>query len=350
MVRIGVVGIGFMGMIHYYATKRIKGAKVVAICTRDPKKLSGDWTSIQGNFGPRGGMEDLSKIRKYNSIEEILKDKAIDLLDICLPTHLHKEVSLKGLKAGKHVLVEKPIAIALKDANEMVAAAERAKKNLMVGQVLPFFAEFAYAKKTIESGAYGRLLGAHFKRLTSKPAWSPDIADVSKSGGPGIDLHIHDTHFIQLVCGVPKQVYSKGILTTGGYVQYLTTQYIYEDKDLVVSCSSGGISQKGRAFTHGFEIYMEKATLLFEFATLGNKPSVSRPLTLLTSDGKVTNPKLKSSDPIDAFADEIQYAVDAIRKNQEPTALSGEGAKNALLLCYKEAESIKKGRAITVSA
>ena len=51
MVRIGIIGIGFMGMIHYYGAKKVSDAEVVAICTRDQKKLDGDWTSIQGNFG-----------------------------------------------------------------------------------------------------------------------------------------------------------------------------------------------------------------------------------------------------------------------------------------------------------
>ena len=85
MVRIGIVGIGFMGMIHYYGIRKVSGAEVVAICTRDPKRLDGDWTSIQGNFGPRGGIEDLSNLRKYNRIEDLLADPGVDLVDICLP-------------------------------------------------------------------------------------------------------------------------------------------------------------------------------------------------------------------------------------------------------------------------
>src|SRR2546428_8522775 len=67
MVRIGIVGVGFMGMIHYLAARKLKGARVTAICSRDPKKLAGDWRNIQGNFGPRGEMMDLSKIKKYDN-------------------------------------------------------------------------------------------------------------------------------------------------------------------------------------------------------------------------------------------------------------------------------------------
>src|SRR5262245_19349649 len=175
MTRIGIVGIGFMGMIHFLAARKLKDAKVVALCSRDQKKLEGDWRSIQGNFGPRGEMMDLSGIKKYASLDEMLADKEIDLVDVCNPTHLHPQTALKALKAGKHVLVEKAITLEAKDADAMVAAARQAGKLLMVAHVLPFFPEFAYAAKAIRGGAYGKLLGGHFKRIISKPDWSAEI-------------------------------------------------------------------------------------------------------------------------------------------------------------------------------
>ena len=349
MVRIGIIGIGFMGMIHYYGIRKVSGAEVVAICTRDPKKLEGDWTSIQGNFGPRGDIEDLSHLQKYNRIEDLLADPDIDMVDICLPVQLHREVSIAALEAGKHVLVEKPISIRLDDATEMVEVGKASGRHFMVAHVLPFFAEFAYAKNVVESGDYGHLHTAHFKRVTSKPSEAHDLVEVERSGGPGIDLHIHDTHFIQLLCGVPDAVFSQGTLATDDLATSLTTQYIYHDKDHSISCSSGGMSQSGRAFSHGFEIFLEKATLLYEFATLGGQPATSMPLTLLTEAGEVEQVDLGETGPIDAFTDEIQYAVDAIESGSEPTALSAIGARDALALCYKEAESVKTGQIVSVS-
>src|SRR5436189_5412843 len=164
MVRIGIVGIGFMGMIHYLAARKLQGAKVVAVCSRDEKKLGGDWRSIQGNFGPRGEMMDLSGIKKYRRLDDLLGDPEIDLVDICNPTHLHPETAIKALQAGKHVLVEKCIALDPRDADAMVQAAAKAKRLLMVAHVLPFFTEFAYAAEAIREGRHGTLLGAHCKR------------------------------------------------------------------------------------------------------------------------------------------------------------------------------------------
>ena len=161
-------------------------------------------------------------------------------------------------------------------------------------------------------------------------------------------MHIHDTHFIQLLCGVPDTVFSQGKLVGGNFLDYLTTQYIYHDKDLTVSCSSGAISQKGRAFSHGFELYLEKATLLFDFSTLAGEPTTAVPLTLITEDGKVDQVDLGEVDPIDAFTAEIQYVVDSLDWEEAPTALSGVGARDALLLCYKEAESVKTGEIVAI--
>src|SRR5947209_7560013 len=120
MVRIGLVGVGFMGMIHYLAAARLSGARVAALCSRDPKKLAGDWRDIRGNFGPPGSQMDLGDIRRYQHLDELLRDPDIDLVDVCTPTHLHAPTALAALGAGKHVLVEKPIVLSPADADTLL--------------------------------------------------------------------------------------------------------------------------------------------------------------------------------------------------------------------------------------
>jgi predicted dehydrogenase len=340
MVRIGIVGIGFMGMIHYLAARHLKGAAVTALCSRDAQKLAGDWRSIQGNFGPRGEIMDLSTHKLYPRLDDLLADPDIDLIDVCNPTHLHPETALRALAAGKHVLVEKAIALDPRDADAMVAAARKAGKLLMVAHVLPFFPEFAYAAEAIRSGRWGRVLGGHFKRVISRPDWSAEIGDASKTGGPAVDLHIHDTHFIGLVCGVPKRVFSSGVVENGT-VQYLTTQYLYGPGGPAVTCSSGAVAQKGRPFVHGYEIYLERATLTYESGTC--------PLTVLTADGKAEQPPLAGGgEATAAFTLELQAAVDGVRAGREPDLLSGQLARDALVLCHQECESVRRGEAVAV--
>src|ERR1700733_2558185 len=160
MIRIGIIGVGFMGMIHYLAARKLTGARVTAIASRDEKKLAGDWRDIQGNFGPRGTQMDLADIRKHRSVDELLADPEVDLVDVCSPTHLHSDTAIRALQAGKHVLVEKAISLDPSDADRMVAAARKAGKLLMVAHVLPFVAEFGYAAEAIRSGRFGKLVGA----------------------------------------------------------------------------------------------------------------------------------------------------------------------------------------------
>jgi predicted dehydrogenase len=340
MVRIGIVGIGFMGMIHYLAARKLQGAQVTAICSRDRQKLDGDWRSIQGNFGPRGEVMDLAGIKKYDKLEALLADAEIDLVDVCNPTNLHPRTAIQALQAGKHVLVEKAIALDPQDADAMLQAAKQTGKLCMVAHVLPFFPEFAYAADVIRGGRFGRMLGGHFKRVISRPDWSTEIGDPGATGGPAIDLHIHDTHFIGLVCGVPKQVFSSGIVENGA-VNYLTTQYLYDPGGPAVSCSSGALAQKGRPFVHGYEIYLENATLVYESGTA--------PLTLLTADGKAERPKLEGGpEATTAFTAEIQAAVDGITTGREPDLLRGQLARDALVLCYKECESVRRGAVVSV--
>lgn len=338
MIRIGTVGVGFMGMIHFLAAKKLSNAKVTAIATRNPKKRAGDWSMIQGNFGPRGGQEDLSGIATYENAQQLIADPEIDLVDVCLPNDQHCDVVIEALKAGKHVLVEKAIALSLDEADRMLAAAKQAGKLLMVAHVLPFFPDFAQVVSAVQSSEHGKLLAAHFRRHISPPDWSSDMKDADKTGGPIIDLHIHDTHFVGLIAGVPKGVCSRGVINSGS-VDYVSTQYLYDDPVPVITAASGSLSQPSRPFTHGYEVYFEKATFMYE---------AGGPLTVYTPDGAET-PDLSGGDEIDAFAAELQTAVDAVQTGDEPKLLSGELARNALALCLKEAESVLAGGPVEVA-
>jgi predicted dehydrogenase len=341
MTRIGIAGVGFMGMIHFLASRHLRDARVTAICTRDAKKRAGDWRGIKGNFGPAGTQMDLAGVKAFETFDQMLADKEIDLVDICTPTNLHRDMAVSALKAGKHVLVEKAIALTIEDADAMIQAARQAGKLLMVAHVLPFFPEFAYAADVIRKGTYGKLVGGHFKRVISPPDWSGDIGDASKTGGPAVDLHIHDTHFIGLVAGVPKAIFSSGVVGANGSVDYLTTNYLYGPGGPAVSCSSGAVSAKSREFVHGYEIYLEKATLTYESGTV--------PLMLLPSEGKpqaVTLPA--GTGELSAFTDEIQTAVNAVASGKEADLLSGQLARDALAMCLKECESVRSNQPVKV--
>lgn len=365
MVRIGVIGIGFMGMTHFEGAtsfaddaasgrrkitgSKLNGGQITAIATRNEAKLNGDWTSIQGNFGPQGGNNDLSGIKKYADYHELLADPDIDLVDICLPTDQHEQVVMDSIAAGKNTLVEKPIAVDLAVADRMVAAALAAGVQLLVAHVLPFFPEFAYVSNIVKTQEYGKLKAAHFRRVICPPDWSNDMSDFKKLGGWGVDLHIHDNHFISTLCGVPKRVFSRGTLVEG-LVNHVHSSYVYDDLELAVTCLSGGIAAQGLNFAHGFEIYVERATIVYAAGTYNKNWVTDRELTLLTNDGeKLQIPKLPGgTEWCSAFTAELQAAVDSIKTGDTNPLLSGALARDALKLCFAEAKSISTGELVGV--
>jgi predicted dehydrogenase len=344
MINVGIAGIGFMGMMHYLAYQKVGGAKVRALCEQDQKRLAGDWRDIKGNFGPRGTMMDLSGIDRYPDLDELIADANLDLIDVCLPPSLHAKVAIAALKAGKHVFCEKPIALNPADAKRMVDAARKAGRQLMIGQVLPFFPEYKFAYEAITSGKYGKLLGGHFRRIISDPLWIPDFYNPRTVGGPMIDLHVHDAHFIRLVCGMPTWVQSVGSMR-GEVVERFSTQFRFADQDLVVTAASGVINQQGRPFVHGYEIYLERATLLFDSGGLIKEPAGAVPLSVLTDDGKVQRPKLRAGD---AFADELKEVIRSVRGNTPSKLLAGELACDAVVLCQKQTQSVQRSRPVKV--
>ena len=342
MPRIGLVGVGFMGWIHYLAYQKTPGVRLAAISTRDPQRLAGDWRGIQGNFGPPGEQVDLTGVARYADWRALIADPEVDVVDICLPPYLHAEVAVAASQAGKHVFCEKPLALQEAECERMVQAARTANRQLYTGHVLPFLPEYAVARAMQAAGNYGKLLGGHFRRVISDPQWLPDFYHAARVGGPLLDLHVHDAHFIRLLFGMPSSVASVGRLR-GETVEYCESQFAFADRQLVVSATSGVIAQQGRPFLHGFEMHWEQATLSFEFAVLGEGLAPQQnPLTLFTADGKITHPELPAGDAmLNAFAAEIAEVVKCAERNESSPLLGGDLARDAIRLCHYQSTAVK---------
>src|SRR5262245_30637280 len=338
MIQIGIAGIGFMGMIHFLAARRLRDARVTAICSRDPKKRAGDWTSIRGNFGPPGTQMDLASVARHDSFEGLLADPAAELIDICTPTSQHADMAVAALRAGKHVLVEKPIALTTADADRMLRAARDHNRLLLVGHVLPFFPEFARLAAAVRCREYGRLLAGQFQRVIARPAWSAAIADVAQTGGPAIDLHIHDTHFIRMLCGMPDAVFATGLIENDAVV-HINATYGYSGDGPSLACASGALCQRGRPFVPGYEVYFGPGTLVHVSAVI--------PPTLYGADGQSEQLKLPGGgDPVACFTAELQAAVNGIESGRPPPELDGNLARDALELCHRECESVRSGQIV----
>lgn len=347
MIRVGLVGIGFMGWIHWLAYQRMAGARVAAISTRNPQRLAGDWRGIQGNFGPPGQQIDLQGVTAHANLDDLLSDAQVDLVDICLPPALHADVAIRALEAGKHVLCEKPMALTLADCERMTTAAKKADRLLMIGHVLPFFPEYDWALKVIRSGEFGKVRGGAFRRVIADPTWISNFWSPEHVGGPMLDLHVHDAHFIRLLFGMPHEVSTVGSLRSG-LPEFWHSQFRFGDRDLVVEATSGTINQQGRPFTHAFEIHLDKATLMFDFAVLGGAGRYLCEPTLLDSAGGVQRPELSGGDPIDAFVNELREVTHAVRDGKTSEILGAILAQDAMRMCEAQSESLQAGKPVAV--
>ena len=340
-MNIGICGIGFMGMIHFHAYKNVPGIRVTAICEQNfPERLKGDWRAIKGNFGPQGEVMDLAGIATYSQLDDMLADPNLDMIDICLPPNAHAAATIAALKSGKHVFCEKPISLTTRDADAMMQAAKDANKMLMIGHVLPFFADYQFARQAVQSGEFGKLLGGHFRRVISDPVWLNNFYSMETCGGPMLDLHIHDAHFIRLLFGMPNAVQSVGRLR-GDVPEYFDTHFVFDDSNLVVTATSGTIQQQGRPFTHGYEIHFEKATMLFE-------SFMGKPVTILNEAGDVVTPEIPALGDIGAFTDELTDATQAIQSGNPSAILDGQLARDALVICYREIASIQQKMPVAI--
>jgi predicted dehydrogenase len=345
MIRIGIAGIGFMGVTHFRAYRQLRGVKVVALASRNHKHLTGDWRDIQGNFGPPGEKVDLSGIHAYEHVDALIADDDIDLVDICLPTAMHADVAVQALRHGKHVFTEKPLALKLADCNRMVRAAARARRRLLVGHIVPFFPEYAWAIDTIRGGKYGKLLGGQFRRVIAFPKWLPNYWQADQTGGPMFDLHVHDAHLICLLFGMPSSVVTRGTMHEG-VPKFWHTLFGFGDSNVVVQATCGVIDQQGRSFNQAFEIRLERATLMFEYAVIGGRGQYLCQPTLLEPNGKVTLPKLAGGDPSESFRAELRAAVASISGDRPSEVLGCEVARDAVRLCERQIASLRTGRII----
>jgi predicted dehydrogenase len=346
MIRVGIAGIGFMGWIHYLAYQKVRGVKLVAVAEPNAKRLAGDWRDIKGNFGPPGEMVDLSPSPAIRTIVRCSPIRTwIWWISACRPRCIPEAV-VAAANSGKHVFCEKPMALTTADCRRMVEATGRNGKLLFIGHVLPFVPEYAHALKIVREGKYGRLLGGSFKRVISDPLWLKDFYDPRGCGGPMLDLHIHDAHFIRLLFGQPKAVTSRGRMRgmwSSTSIRFSTSK----TRHLVVSATSGVVNQQGRTFTHGFEIQLEKATLNYELGVYADGLEVM-PLKVLPANGRVVRPKLPGTDMTDSFVDEIKEVIKCVQAGQPSAILDGDLARDAVVLGHKQTESVLKAKTIKV--
>lgn len=322
MLNIGIVGAGGMGTVHYRNYKYIDDCRVVAIVgkSEQDRMRAAEW-----------------KLPLYHSITEMAEAEAIDVVDICTPTFLHKAHVMESILLGKHTIVEKPIALNYEDAKAIFDLAERNKVLLFVAQVLQFTKEVQVLRELVESGEYGKPLDGYFERLSACPQWAQEgwLFDKKKSGLIPFDLHIHDLDVIVSLFGRPKKV---SYTCCGGsdksYKEQYRIQYEFDSFNIV---GEAAWFNADIPFTARYRVYFENAVLINDGTKLtaykfGEEPRI------FDTDDKIKVQTGINVPPTGWYLTELTHFIECIKAN----IMSPYISRNQVLTVIEILEEISK--------
>jgi predicted dehydrogenase len=316
-MKFAVLGLGFMGSTHLKALRAIPGVEVAAVASLDERALTGDLSGIQGNIGGPGERLDFSAVKKHRDPYAPLDDPEIEAVDICLPTSLHEPVALAALRAGKHVLLEKPMALSGAAADAITAEAEKQGRILMTAQVVRFIPAYAALRQSVKNGELGKVRSAAFRRRCAAPGWGGWLTDPAQSGGGVFDLLIHDVDYCLHLLGKPRSVLATGYANPAAGVDYVSAQLFYEE--CVATVSGGWHHPKAYPFSADYTVVADYATV--EYTTAMEAPMAygldgsSSPVAVTKADG---------------YAAEILYFVECCRAGEKPSLCPPEESAEAV--------------------
>ena len=320
MIKTALIGIGGMGSVHFSAHMESPNMEILAVAD-----VRVDMAKEKVGDNP---------VKVYHDIDELLKNEKPDVVDICTPSYLHAQLSIKALEAGCHVICEKPMTIKSSDCDRIIAAAEKNGKLFMTAHVVRFMKPYMFLKDVINSGDLGKLLRLDMKRTGSIPLWSWEdwMRDITKSGGVPIDLSIHDIDYVRSVLGEPDtadSVYYKmhgnndyllSTLTYGETV--VTTEGAWYNCDLPFSASFIAVFENG---------YVK----LDDNGLCKNGEIIELDKTDTHEDTEIN---IKSDN---AYANEIEYFVDCVKNNKKPEMVLPESSKASIELVERLLKNAK---------
>lgn len=338
---IGIVGLGFMAATHIKAYHQIPSARISAVCNPSGRHLDGDLTRVGGNIGSNDPVKlDMSRVQGTRDFNDLLADPTIQLIDICSPTACHPEHVIKALEAGKHVIVEKPLARDSAEARKIVEAAKQAKTFCMPAMCLRFWPEWAWLKDAVAKQTYGKVLSARFRRVAEPPTWgTKHFAVGTQSGGALLDLHIHDVDFVQHLFGRPRAVFATGYTKYTGAIDHVVAQYTVDSGTIVHAEGSWAMSP-GFGFSMSYTVNFEHATADYDIA----RPAAE--VLRLTTNGKSEWVKCPGAD---GYVGELEHILQSIHSGQTPSRVTIEDGLLDVQICEAEEQSIQTGQMVEVA-
>ncbi len=334
MLRVGLIGLGFMGRGHVNVYQRLEreGApvKLVAVCDVEEGKLTGR-DIVTGNIDV-GNAVNLSAYAQYTDYRQMIAEQKLDYVDIALPTYLHAGAAIAAMEAGCHVLCEKPMARTLEECQAMIDTSRSTGRKLMTGHCLRFWPAYEYLKECVDSGRFGTLTSAYFFRGGSTPKWSWQgwLLNDEKSGGCLLDQHVHDVDTINWLFGVPQAVTTSAqVVFEGSGYDAVSTRYLYDDGKIV--CAEDDWTIGGAyGFDMAFRVNFKQGSVHFTHGKL----------TVYPEEGEGFTPELSADD---GYYREIRYFIDCVLQDRPIETCAPESTRLTIGIALAEEQSADAG-------
>jgi predicted dehydrogenase len=327
---VAVIGLGFMGVTHLRAHLAHPLARVVAVCDPSRVPVNGVLAGVAGNIHKSDDLQLGPRVKVFRELGDLLTEGEIDLVDICTPTPQHPAQAIAALKAGKHVLCEKPLARTAAAAREVLAAAADSPGSFMPAMCMRFWPGWSWLKQAVTEKTYGAVLSAQFRRVSALPAWNQTAGN--DNGGALLDLHIHDTDFVNFLFGRPQSVFSSGVTAANGAIHHVVTQYHYAGGPAVHAEGSWLLAQ---GFDMAYTLFCERATLDYSLAR-------GAEALVVTESGQP--PRIVKLEAGDGYAGEIDYFLSCIANRRRPETVTSADGVTALEICEAEEKSVRSGQ------
>jgi UDP-N-acetylglucosamine 3-dehydrogenase len=309
-IRIGVIGSGAMGLHHIRIYSEMKNVELVGICDVDKNRA-----------------ESLAKT--YNTMpyfeHKELLEQELDAVSIVVPTTLHMKVALDAIKSGAHLLVEKPIADSLENADIMINAAHDAKVKLMVGHIERFNPAVLKLKEIIDSGMLGKIVSISSRRVGP---FNPRIRDV----GIIMDLGVHDIDVISYLYGRKiNEVY-----TIAG-----SDIHSFEDHaSIILRCDT---NLSGMVETNWLTPHKIRNLTAIGLKGVAYLDYIKQTVEL-HDEAWIRTAKVVQKEPL---KNELEHFINAINNGSE-TISNGETSRHALQVAMAAIESYHNGKVMEI--
>jgi len=348
-LKIGIVGLGAIGKVHADAYSRCDGAEMTALCDIEPIRLA----EQAEKYGVQG---------RFRNFRDLLKTD-VDAVSICVGNTLHRDFALAALQAGKHILLEKPMAMNARQAGDIVAAQKKARRVVQIGMVYRQALEARTVREDVLAGRLGEIY--HMRAVLIRRRGIPGLGGwfttkALSGGGPLIDIGVH---WFDL-CLHMSNLWNPTRVSAMTYAKFGPRMQGYR----YVSMWAGPPNFKGKFdvedYATGLVRFGRKATLSFEISwaansegggfveLLGDKGGVrlldGKPLTFLTErDSRVVNVVPLTAQEGNRFHAEIDAFIAACRGEQPPAATAEEG-RTVMRLMDAVYASAKSGREVAI--